>query len=699
MHNLFKNWNKQIRTSVKVGQGFTEYALILLFVSIAVMLAITILEPSVRDVFARLVGREEISPPSLANYQAPPTPTFDPNYTPQPTNTPDPYVTPSPTPIGGGGTATSTPTPLPTSTNTPEPLPEVCNSYDSGDTPISLPNGTNNISSAVTADNGNGPIYDVNVTIDMSHTYVGDLVFTVISPGGETVRVIDQPGLPESSYGCSRNDISATLDDDAALPVEDECDGTPAIDGTFSPNNSLSAFDGLSSQGTWTLLIDDEYPSEDAGTLNSWSLELCTGGGTPPTPTPEPLPTSTPVPVADNLCLTATTTQSSTANGGASSRACDGNRDGNFNNGSVATTNSASNSWWQVDLGRVYVLQQIKLFSRTDCCMSDLSNFYVLISDEPFQSTDLTATINHPLVDSFYFEGNVDALAYAFSKQSGRHIRIQRADSGPLSLAEVEIYGSLWVPNDCVGVADIFYIFDLSGSMAWDFDGTTTKIEAAKNAAINLNNAVAADNPDHRVGFTTYTGFPWYYTSGWNAEIKTESLSLTNDIAAANAQVNSWSASGGTPTGGALNAARLTIIEDWDPLRIPVIILVSDGVPTINQNEHYTNDSLVTAIDVYDGNGDPYEPSEVANSGGFNDHGERAGLVVADTMNEAQEVMRALPNATMHSIAIGGGDFNAEVLQYVADTGGGQYFSASNSSELSNQLISIFNGISCSSDS
>ncbi len=682
------------------GQGFAEYALILMFVGVAALISVTILEPSVGDVFSRLVGREEISPPTLANYKAPPTPTVDPNYTPVATNTPDPVATATPD-SGGGGISTATPTssPEPTSTNTPAPLAQVCNTY-SNSTSIALPNDTDFITSSVSADAGNGPIYDVNVNVNMSHVWVGDLMFSVTSPSGQQIRIIDQPGLPDSSYGCSGDNISATLDDAAALPVEDQCSGsTPTINGTFSPNNALSGFNNLDAEGTWTLQVDDEYPWSDEGTLNSWSIEICTGGGLPPTSTPEPLPTSTPIPVADNLCPNGTTSQSSTAYSGNSSLACDGDRDGVYSNGSVTHTNSESNAWWEVDLGRIYVLQQIKLFNRTDCCGSRLSNFYIHISDDPFTSTDLNTTLNQSSVDSFFFDGDVDAFAYAFTQQSGRYVRIQLTGSEPLSLAEVEVYGSLWVPSACEGLADMFYIFDLSGSMAWDFDGTTTKIEAAKDAVINLNNAIAADNSNHRVGFTTFTATPWTYTTGWTATIQTNSLALTSDIVSANTAVTGWTASGGTPTGVALNAGRLTVVDDWDPLRIPVIVLVSDGVPTVDPLERYTSDGLVAAVDIFDGSGNAYPASTVAASGDDNEFGVPAGYVLADAMYEAEEMVRALPNATIHSIAIGGDTFDADILQYVAEIGGGQYFSASNATELSNQLLSIFNGISCGGDS
>lgn len=677
------------------GQGFAEYAIILAFVSVAAMVSITILEPAVGDVFSRLVGRQEISPPTLANYQAPPTPTVDPNATPAITNTPNPNETATPDGSGGG---TATPTDEPIITNTPTALPQVCTTYSSGDTPTNLPNNTDYITSEITADAGNGSIYDVNVTIDMDHNWVGDLIFTLTGPSGQAVTLLNQPGLPGSSYGCDGKDISVTLDDDAALPVEDQCNNDePTIDGTFSPNSPLNVFDSLSSTGVWTLRIDDEYTSDDDGRLNSWDLEICTGGGQAPTATPIPQPTSTALPAANNICDVGTISQSSTAYGGNASLACDGDRDGNFNNGSVTHTNSENEAWWEIDLGRIYVLQQIKLFNRTDCCLDRLSNFYILVSDNPFQSTDLDTTINQPGVDSYYFDGNVDAFAYAFSLQSARYVRIQLTGSDPLSLAEVEIFGSLWVPGACEAIVDMYYVFDVSGSMGWNFDGSSTKIEAARDAVINLNNTIADDNVNHRVGFTTFTTNGSYSSGGKTYyPIQLQSVPLNSDITTTNATVASWQAQAGTPTGAALNEARLTMIDDWNPLRIPIIVLVSDGVPTIDQTERGYSDSNVQGVTIYNNNGDPKTANQVENSGSGNP---KAGVVVAEVMREAQELMSALPNATMHSIAIGGTGFNTEVLQYVADVGGGQYFNATNSTELSNQLVSIFNSASCDNDS
>ena len=57
-------------------------------------------------------------------------------------------------------------------------------------------------------------------------------------------------------------------------------DASPAIvcaanlTGTFAPPQLLSAFNGKPANGTWTLLANDNY-NGDAGTINNWSIEIC----------------------------------------------------------------------------------------------------------------------------------------------------------------------------------------------------------------------------------------------------------------------------------------------------------------------------------------------------------------------------------------------------------------------------------------
>jgi subtilisin-like proprotein convertase family protein len=207
--------------------------------------------------------------------------------TPTSTATQTPANTPTSTP-------TNTPTPTPLATATPDPN---CTAYTGTDVPKSLPVGTTSTTSSLAVAGRTGYLYDLNVSADMTHSWVGDLLFTLTHQDtGTTVTFIDRPGVPATTYGCASDNILATLDDEAWLAVESQCSSSPpAINGTLVPNNPLSVFDGESPNGTWVLTVTDAYPTSDGGTLNGWSVILCVAE-TPPEPTP--LPTDTPLPTA-----------------------------------------------------------------------------------------------------------------------------------------------------------------------------------------------------------------------------------------------------------------------------------------------------------------------------------------------------------------------------------------------------------------
>lgn len=143
-----------------------------------------------------------------------------------------------------------------------------------------------------------------------------------------------------------------------------------------------------------------------------------------------------------NLALGKIASQSSTGYGGDAQRAVDGKTDGNYFSNSVTHTNNAPQQWWQVDLGQVQKIDKIKIWNRTDCCKERLSKFYVLISDDPFQSTSLHEALNQPGVWSEFHEGVEGVSKEIDISRSGRFVRIQLAGADYLSLAEVEVFGS-----------------------------------------------------------------------------------------------------------------------------------------------------------------------------------------------------------------------------------------------------------------
>ncbi|WP_410005864.1 M36 family metallopeptidase [Aequorivita nionensis] len=119
----------------------------------------------------------------------------------------------------------------------------------------------------------NVSITDLDVNLNISHTWVGDLIVTIKSPAGTTATIVDRPGRTTTGAGCSGNDILATLDDEAATPVENVCAASvPTINGSFTPNNPLSIFDGESTLGLWELTVSDNAGA-DTGTINSWGID------------------------------------------------------------------------------------------------------------------------------------------------------------------------------------------------------------------------------------------------------------------------------------------------------------------------------------------------------------------------------------------------------------------------------------------
>ena len=126
-----------------------------------------------------------------------------------------------------------------------------------------------------------GSLTGLDMTLNVTHTYVGDLRFTLThQETGTSAILVDRPGVPASTYGCSGNDINITLSDSASVPVEGECHPTtPTIVGTVSPNNPLSVFSGEDLAGTWILLAEDNVGA-DTGSLDQWCLA--------PTQVPEP---------------------------------------------------------------------------------------------------------------------------------------------------------------------------------------------------------------------------------------------------------------------------------------------------------------------------------------------------------------------------------------------------------------------------
>ncbi|HEX5044141.1 MAG TPA: proprotein convertase P-domain-containing protein [Candidatus Polarisedimenticolaceae bacterium] len=120
-------------------------------------------------------------------------------------------------------------------------------------------------------------VLDVNVTVNVTHTYDGDLVLSLLPPATPAVTLSNRRG------GSQDNFTATVFDDEGSLPISS---GTAPFTGAFRPEGLLSTADGLSAAGAWRFRVVDQA-GVDVGTIDSWSLALsfpaqtCTPGGPP----------------------------------------------------------------------------------------------------------------------------------------------------------------------------------------------------------------------------------------------------------------------------------------------------------------------------------------------------------------------------------------------------------------------------------
>ena len=130
-------------------------------------------------------------------------------------------------------------------------------------TPTALADVATTTSNIVVPSQSGATITDLNVYVNISHTYSADLRISLKSPANTTVNLIST-GL------CTSNDnIIAEFDDTG---VNGNVGTTCPINNLYViPASALSAFNGQLFQGTWTLSVQD-VAAQDVGTLNSWCL-------------------------------------------------------------------------------------------------------------------------------------------------------------------------------------------------------------------------------------------------------------------------------------------------------------------------------------------------------------------------------------------------------------------------------------------
>ena len=157
--------------------------------------------------------------------------------------------------------------------------PPTCPVHVAADVPRPIPDD-GSVGSTVTVGT-TGPLTSLKVVgLRGTHSSVGDLEIHLKSPSGTDVVVMNQVCGDD-------DDFELALDAAACDPI-----GCPPTGGSvWLPSQSLAAFNGENTAGTWTLTAFDRAAG-GTGTLDGWGLEICVPG------TGCPVYTSTDVPMS-----------------------------------------------------------------------------------------------------------------------------------------------------------------------------------------------------------------------------------------------------------------------------------------------------------------------------------------------------------------------------------------------------------------
>ena len=136
--------------------------------------------------------------------------------------------------------------------------------FHSTDTPITIGTSSETINSTLEVNGMAGGIFNVDVELDITHTYDSDLVITLIAPDATEILLVSRRGYDADNF------TSTILDDSASQAISE---GSAPFTGVFNPEEPLSGLNGKVANGTWTLRVEDKAPG-DGGSLNHWSLKI-----------------------------------------------------------------------------------------------------------------------------------------------------------------------------------------------------------------------------------------------------------------------------------------------------------------------------------------------------------------------------------------------------------------------------------------
>lgn len=144
----------------------------------------------------------------------------------------------------------------------------VCKSYGAENLPLDLQDATfsgNGITTAEVFVPDSNRIADLNVLVNIEHSYLEDLTIYLIAPNETVIELVDANGGEANNY------TNTVFDSEAEQSISS---GSAPFSGNYRPIGNLSDLNGMIMYGSWQLRIIDNY-LEDTGRLISFELQAC----------------------------------------------------------------------------------------------------------------------------------------------------------------------------------------------------------------------------------------------------------------------------------------------------------------------------------------------------------------------------------------------------------------------------------------
>lgn len=206
-----------------------------------------------------------------------------------------------------------------------------------------------------------------------------------------------------------------------------------------------------------------------------------------------------------NHALTGTATQNSNYN---STLIAAQAINGNLGYPEAHTAGGTANDWWEVDLGELERIDEVKIWNRTACCSDRLSNMFVLISDTPFPSnTDLEAAqVNATFSAQLGDMNGLISVQVPFGIE-GRYIRIQKSGTNPggnwINIYELQALEYTFCDINSNGIPN-YLDLDSDGDNCSDANEAYTNVNADGDDGGTYGSGTPSVNPDGTVIAASY---------------------------------------------------------------------------------------------------------------------------------------------------------------------------------------------------